>query len=253
MTCQLQKDGMLEVGSFHEQHNHEFAPSPMKHMLRSNRKITPAQQVFVDDVEKSRVSIKQIIDLLSMQVGGYENLRFLNVDYKNHVNSKRREALKRGDGRAVMDHFRKMQLEDSSYIYSIQLDDNNQILNIFWANSRFIVDYGHFGDVICFDTTFRTNSYSRPFAPFIGVNHHKQSIIALLYDGTIMSFKWLFETFLSAMLGKQPRTIFTDQSVAMANAIEDVFPKSNHHICVWHIYQKATKCLHHLFNSSSQF
>ena len=42
MTCQLQKDGMLEVGSFHEQHNHEFAPSPMKHMLRSNRKITPA-------------------------------------------------------------------------------------------------------------------------------------------------------------------------------------------------------------------
>ena len=68
-----------------------------------------------------------------------------------------------------------------------------------------------------------------------------------------MSFKWLFETFLSAMLGKQPRTIFTDQSVAMANAIEDVFPKSNHHICVWHIYQKATKCLHHLFNSSSQF
>ena len=55
----------------------------MKHMLRSNRKITPAQQVFVDDAEKSRVSIKQIIDLLSMQVGGYENLGFLNVDYKN--------------------------------------------------------------------------------------------------------------------------------------------------------------------------
>ncbi|KAK9993571.1 hypothetical protein SO802_023274 [Lithocarpus litseifolius] len=256
MTCQLQKDGKLEVVSFHEQHNHEFAPSPMKHMLRSNRKITPAQQAFGDDAEKSGVSIKQTIDLLSMQVGGYENLGFLNVDYKNHVNSKRREALKKGDGRAVMDYFRKMQLEDPSYFYSIQLDDDNQILNIFWADSRSIVDYGHFGDVICFDTTYRTNSYGRPFAPFIGVNHHKQSIIfgvALLYDETIMSFKWLFETFLSAMSGKQPKTIFTDQSAAMANAIEDVFPESNHRLCVWHIYQNAAKRLHHIFNSSSQF
>ena len=99
---------MLEVVSFHEQYNHEFAFSPMKHMLRSNRKIIPAQQAFADDAEKSGVSIKQTIDLLSMQAGGYENLGFLNVDYKNYVNSKRREALKRGDGCAVMDHFRKM-------------------------------------------------------------------------------------------------------------------------------------------------
>ncbi|KAK4594706.1 hypothetical protein RGQ29_018416 [Quercus rubra] len=178
MTCQLQKDGMLEVVSFHKQHNHEFAPSPMKHMLRSNRKITLAQQAFADDAEKSG---------------------FLNVDYKNHVNSKRREA--------VMDYFRKMQLEDPSYFYSIQLDDDNQILNIFWADSRSIVDYGHLGDIVCFDTTYRINSYGRPFAPFIG---------------------WLFEIFLSAMLGKQPKTIFIDQSFAMANAIEDVFPESNH-------------------------
>ena len=49
-----------------------------------------------------------------MQVGGYENLGFVSVDYKNHVNFKRREALKRGDGCVVMDHFQKMQLEDQS-------------------------------------------------------------------------------------------------------------------------------------------
>uniref|UniRef100_A0A2N9J0E1 FAR1 domain-containing protein n=1 Tax=Fagus sylvatica TaxID=28930 RepID=A0A2N9J0E1_FAGSY len=52
VTCQLQKDGMLEIVSFHEQHNHEFAPSPMKHMLRSKKKITLAQQAIADDAEK---------------------------------------------------------------------------------------------------------------------------------------------------------------------------------------------------------
>ena len=256
MTCQLQKDGMLEVVSFHEQHNHEFAPSPMKHMLRSKRKISLAQKAIGDDAEKSGISIKQTIDLLSMQAGGRENLGFLDIDYKNYVQNKRRTALKKGDGRAVMEYFHKMQLEDPSYFYAIQLDDDDLIMNIFWVDARSIVDYGHFGDVICFDTTYRTNTYDRPFAPFVGVNHHKQTIIfgvALLYDETVESCKWLFKTFLSAMSGKHPKTILTDQSAAMARAIAEVFPESNHRLCVWHIYQNAAKHLSQVFHSSKEF
>jgi zinc finger SWIM domain-containing protein 3 len=159
MTCQLQKDGMLEVVSFNEQHNHAFVQTPMKHMLRSKRKITLAQKAIADDAEKSGISIKQTIDLLSLQAGGRENLGFLDVDYKNYVHSNRMRALKKGDGHAVMEYFRNMQLEDPSYFYSIQLDDNDLIMNILWADGRSVVDYGHFGDVICFDTTYRTNTY----------------------------------------------------------------------------------------------
>ena len=174
-------------------------------MLRSTRQITPAQKAIADDVEKSGILIKQTIDLLSMQSEGHENLGFLDVDYINYVQSKRRTSLKKGDGRVVMEYFHNMQLEDPSYFYSIELDDDDLIMNIFWANARSMVNYGHFGDVICFDTTYCTNALDRPFAPFIGVNHHKQTIIfgaALLYDETIDSFKWLFKTFLSAMSGK---------------------------------------------------
>ena len=86
-----------------------------------------------------------------------------------------------------------------------------------------------------FDTTYRTNQYGQPFAPLIRVNHHKQTIIfgaALLYDKTIESFKWLFKTFLSAMSGKQPKTILKDQFAAMAKAITEVFVELNHHLCV---------------------
>ena len=88
---------------------------------------------------------------------------------------------------------------------------------------------------MCFDTTYRTNQYGRPFAPFIRVNHHKQTIIfgaALLYDKTIESFKWLFKTFLSAMSRKEPKTILKDQFAAMAKAIAEVFDELNHHLCV---------------------
>ena len=48
----------------------------MKHMLRSKRKIAPAQKAIANDAKKSGISIKQTIDLLSMQVGGHENLVF---------------------------------------------------------------------------------------------------------------------------------------------------------------------------------
>ncbi|KAG7588528.1 Zinc finger PMZ-type, partial [Arabidopsis suecica] len=90
----------------------------------------------------------------------------------------------------------------------------------------------------------------------LGVNHHKQTVVfgaALLYDETIESYRWLFETFLGAMSGKQPKTILTDQSAAMANAIVKVFPETKHRLCVWHIYQNAAKKLSHVFHGSGQF
>jgi zinc finger SWIM domain-containing protein 3 len=40
-----------------------------------------------------------------------------------------------------------------------------------------------------------------------------------LFNKTIESFVWLFQTFLTAMSGKHPSTISTDQDATMAGAI----------------------------------
>ena len=119
-----------------------------------------------------------------------------------------------------------------------------------------IFDYGHFGDVVTFDTTFRTNKECRPFGIFVGFNHYRETVIfgaALLYDETASSFQWLFETFLKTMCGKKPKTIFTDQDAAMAKAISLVMPDTYHCLCVWHIMQNAMKHLGHLFKEGSEF
>jgi hypothetical protein len=39
------------------------------------------------------------------------------------------------------------------------------------------MQYKYFGDVVTFDTTYRTNLYDMPFGLFVGVNNHFQSII----------------------------------------------------------------------------
>jgi zinc finger SWIM domain-containing protein 3 len=111
------------------------------------------------------------------------------------------------------------------------------------------MDYACFGDAVSFDTTFQTNKFELPFAPVLGTNHHKQTIIfgaALIFDESIPSFVWLFETFLEAMSGKHPSTIFTDQDAAMAGAIAYVLPNTSHRLCIWHIYQNAAKHLGHV-------
>ncbi|XP_074305561.1 protein FAR1-RELATED SEQUENCE 5-like [Silene latifolia] len=54
------------------------------------------------------------------------------------------------------------------------------------------------------------------------------------------SFEWLFNAFNESM-GEdvRPVTIFTDQDLAMTNAIKEVYPTSRHRLCQWHIQQNV--------------
>lgn len=256
MACYLQSSGRYRIVSFNQNHNHDLVRTPMKHLLKGNRAVTVSQKQHADDAEMSGISAKATIEMMSREVGGRENLGFLDKDYRNYICRKRMAEMEKGDAGAVLEYFQKKKEDNSSFFYSMQLDKDDMITNIFWVDDRSISDYNLFGDVVCFDTTYKTNEYDRPFAPFVGVNHHKQTVVfgaALLYDETTESFKWLFETFLGAMSGKQPKTILTDQSAAMANAIVKVFPETIHRLCVWHIYVNAAKNLSRVFHGPDQF
>lgn len=56
----------------------------------------------------------------------------------------------------------------------------------------------------------RKKKEGRPFALFVGVNHHKQIIIfgaTLLYDKKSETFMWLFNSFQKTMFGKKSQTM----------------------------------------------
>jgi zinc finger SWIM domain-containing protein 3 len=76
---------------------------------------------------------------------------------------------------------------------------------------------------------------------------------ALLYDDTVESFKWLFQTFIEAMSGKKPKAILTDQDAAIVEAINSVLPETSHRICVWQMYQNALKHLSHAVKDTDSF
>lgn len=73
-----------------------------------------------------------------------------------------------------------------------------------------------------FDTTYLTNKYHVSFPPFVGINHHGESVLlgcGLLSNEDTNTLVWLFKAWLSCMSNTARNDIITDQCKAMPNAI----------------------------------
>lgn len=255
LVISRQPDGKYRVTHFEEKHNHELVAPCRVHLLRSQKRLVAAH-VEGNLVDGSNSQPILASELLFKPVRESNNLSFDPIDYKNKLPAKCTKEMREGEAGKIQQYFQGKHLKNPSFFYAMQPDAEDQITNVFWADAKMAMDYSDFGDVVCFDTTYKVHKDCRPFAPFIGVNHHKQMVIfgtALLYDETVESFKWLFQTFIEAMSGKKPKTILTDQDAVMTEAIGSVFQGTHHRTCVWHVYQNALKQLSYMFVGSSSF
>lgn len=157
----------------------------------------------------------------------------------------------------MIHNFLERKVRDFEFYYAIELDDAHCCRSIFWCNARAIKSYKNFSDVKVFDVTYRTNNFSMPFAPFTGVNHHRQSILfgcALLSDEREETFVWLFEQRLKCMWNEAPKAIITDQDPVICNAIKRIFPNAHNRYCKWHLglheceHFRSLQCAHPIFN-----
>ncbi|KAJ3708352.1 hypothetical protein LUZ61_012057 [Rhynchospora tenuis] len=243
----LVNGAIWQVTKFHDDHNHTLVPNtPLKlRNLRSQKFMSSKVKQTIRDLNDQNVGPSKIMAYLSLQFGGKNNVHFKRKDVSNLIAMDNKKLLGR-DVETTMKHFERKKEEDPEFFYAIEADSDGFVKHIFWADGRARRAYLEFGDVVTFDTTYNTNKYSMPLAPFIGVNHHRQSIffgMALLRSENITNFCWLFETWLKAMYGKHPSAIITDQDRAMKKAIKIVFPSTVHRCCKWHIMRKAKEKL----------
>ncbi|XAR60253.1 hypothetical protein NMG60_11033535 [Bertholletia excelsa] len=160
------------------------------------------------------------------------------------------------DAQNLLDYFKKMQAENPGFYYAIQLDEDNHMANVFWADAKSRSAYNHFGDAVTLDTRYRVHQCKVPFAPFTGVNHHGQMILfgcALLLDESEATFVWLFRTFLAAMNDRAPVSIVTDQDKAIQAAAVQVFPETRHCINKWDVLREGQERLAHVCYAHPSF
>ncbi|KAF5471059.1 hypothetical protein F2P56_011531 [Juglans regia] len=194
----LRQDGVLRLTTVHNIHNHGLSPKKSR-FFRCNREVSDAVKRVLDTNDLAGIRTNKSYGSLVVGMGGYENLPFLEKDCRNYIDKARHLRLGAGGAGALRDYFLRMQYKNPGFFYMMDIDDEGRLKNVFWADPRSRAAYQDFGDVVTFDTTYLTNRYGMPFAPFVGVNHHGQSI--LLGAGLISSeytetFVWLFETWL---------------------------------------------------------
>ena len=85
---------------------------------------------------------------------------FTVEDCYDHVNTKKMSTISAGDAKKLLNHFKKRQIKDPMFFYTVQVDQENCMMNFFWRDGRSRVDYDCFEDVVIFDTNYRTNRYN---------------------------------------------------------------------------------------------
>ncbi|KAJ3669303.1 hypothetical protein LUZ60_011253 [Juncus effusus] len=241
----VSKNNIWEIKKFIDDHNHPLASPNKTFLLRSHRKKSQnPKPIFTEDdfyygVKPNELERESDEAATATRVSSFSG----NIG-TNCLTGMRLRDLEKGDSQFILDFLKKKQIEEPSFFYAIQLDERERLTNCFWADSKSILDYSNFGDSICFETSYRFNRYDVPFAPFIGMNNHKQIVIlggAILLDESKESFIWLFNTFLSVMSGKEPKTIFTDFCKEICEAISATFRVASHRICTWQLINNACK------------
>lgn len=216
------ESGRWRVDEVKLDHNHSFDPERVVNSKSHKKMEAEAKRNSEPSLDVEVRTIKLYCTSASDLVG------YTSVDTR----SKRLKLLE-GDIQAIHDYFCQVQLGNPNFMYLMDLNDEGQLRNVFWIDSRSRAAYSYFGDVVAIDTTYLSNKYDVPLVVFVGINHHGKSILfgcSLLVDDTVESYTWVFRVWLTCILGRPPQTVITDQGKAIQIAISEVFPRANHRL-----------------------
>ncbi|XP_027121887.1 protein FAR1-RELATED SEQUENCE 5-like [Coffea arabica] len=122
------------------EHNHELHIAQCAHMMPSQRKVSVAQGFQAEISEDAGLSLKQSHELMGKEAGGMGNVGYTRDDLKRYFRTRRERSLKYGE-------------------------------------AGMLIDYNFFGDVVTFDTTYKTNKEYRPLEVFVGFNQHRRNFM----------------------------------------------------------------------------
>nr|XP_045087502.1 protein FAR1-RELATED SEQUENCE 5-like [Aegilops tauschii subsp. strangulata]XP_045087503.1 protein FAR1-RELATED SEQUENCE 5-like [Aegilops tauschii subsp. strangulata] len=248
-------ENTYKIDSWIEHHVHGLVSPDKRHLIRSNRRVSERAKNTLYTCHKASIGTSQAYRLLQVSEGGIPNAGCTKRDLQNYYRGLRYK-IRDADAQMFVAQLARKQEVNSAFFYDFEVNDEGNLVRVFWADATSRKNYSHFGDVISFDSTYTTNQYNMIFTPCTGVNHHLQSVLfgaGFLSNEKDESYIWLFQTFLKAMGGVAPRLIITDEAASIKNGIDKVLPATMHRLCMWHIMEKVPEKVGPLIREDSEF
>ena len=117
-------------------HNHGIYVPETFHLMLSQRKISELQAFEIETADDSGIRPKSAHEFASRQVGGRMNLTYTCRDQKNHLQGRHQRELAYGQAGSMLKYFQDKIFENPFFQYTLQLDCEEQITNIFWLMLR---------------------------------------------------------------------------------------------------------------------
>ncbi|KAK0606541.1 hypothetical protein LWI29_000360 [Acer saccharum] len=147
----------------------------------------------------------QLVD----QASSYAAVGHTVKDLQNWLDTIRRSASHNSDADSLISYMTAKSEMDQRFFFRYTILEDGSMGNLFWSDSMSRCDYRYFGDVISFDSTYRTNCYNRSLVIFVDI---------------LRSYAWEMSNF-----------GVTDGDRAMGKAISLVMPSAVRRLCSWHL------------------
>ncbi|KAJ8770551.1 hypothetical protein K2173_018042 [Erythroxylum novogranatense] len=241
------------VVQFSNVHNHELLEDDQVRLLPAYRKIQESDQERILLLSKAGFPIHRIVKVLELEKGIQGGqLPFLERDVRNFVQNRKKivqenDALlseKRENGiMELLEACKATKEVDEDFVYDFTLDVNDKVENILWSYGDSVHSYAAYGDVVYFDTSYRSVTYGLLFGAWLGMDNNGKTTFfgcVLLQDETSSSFAWALQAFIHLMKGNCPQTIITDLDLGLKDAIRSELPNAKHVISIWSILPKLS-------------
>uniref|UniRef100_A0A1J3IHD0 Protein FAR1-RELATED SEQUENCE n=1 Tax=Noccaea caerulescens TaxID=107243 RepID=A0A1J3IHD0_NOCCA len=246
-------DGVTQwyVSQFSNVHNHELLEDDQVRLLPAYRKIQQADQDRILLLSKAGFPVNRIVKLLELEKGVQAGqLPFIEKDVRNFVRACKKTVQENDafltekretDLLELLESCKALAERDMDFAYDCTSDENQKVENLAWAYGDSVQAYSIFGDVVVFDTTYRSITYGLLLGVFFGIDNNGKAILlgcVLLQDESLRSFTWALQTFVRFMRGRHPQTILTDIDTGLKDAIARELPNTSHLILMWHVVSK---------------